>query len=284
MTMNPATAEAAAANPPGAEPVGDFDVSAVIDSVRRQVPLVHCITNFVVANFTANVLLAAGAAPAMVDAPQEAGVLASVAGALLVNLGTVTSAQAEGMRVAVEAADAAGVPWVLDPVAIGALPLRTDLARELAQLRPAAIRGNASEIGALAGGSGGRGVDSTSTPDQVADVAREVARQFGTVVAMSGAVDLITDGTRTLRVDSGSVMLTRVTGVGCALGALIGACIAATDDRLLAAAAATSWICVAGSDAAAAASGVGSFAIGLLDAVDQLAGSDIAARADVSAG
>lgn len=286
--MSSATSSSATAAPPGAEPAANSDVSAVIDSVRQLVPLVQCITNIVVANFTANVLLAAGAAPAMVDAPEEAGVLASVAGALLVNLGTVTAAQAEGMRVAVEAADAAGVPWVLDPVAIGALPLRTGLARELAQLRPAVIRGNASEIGALAGGGGGRGVDSTSTPDEVADVARDVASQFGTVVAMSGAVDLITDGTRTLRVHSGSVMLTRVTGVGCALGALIAACLAASDDRLLAAAAATSWICVAGSDAAAeaaaAASGVGSFAIGLLDAVDQLAGSDIAARAGVSAG
>src|SRR3954451_9826122 len=182
------------------------DIGAVIDAVRAGSPLVHCITNTVVTNFTANALLAGGAAPAMVDAPQESGTLASVAGALLINLGTVTIAQAEGMRAAIAAANAAGVPWVLGPVAIGALPLRTALAHEFAALHPAVIRGNASEIGALAGGAGGRGVDSTATTEEVADVALAVARQYETVVAMSGEIDLITDGTRTMRVASGSPM------------------------------------------------------------------------------
>jgi hydroxyethylthiazole kinase len=203
---------------------------------------------------------------------------------VLINLGTVTSAQADGMRMAVDGANAAGVQWVLDPVAIGALPMRTTLARELARLRPAVIRGNASEIGGLAGGTGGRGVDSTATTDDVAEVAAEVARQYDTVVAMSGAVDLITDGIRTVRVASGNPMLTRVTGVGCALGSLIGACVAVHDDRLLAAAAATSWVCVAGERAAAATSGVGSFAVAFLDGMDLLSAQDIRARAGLSAG
>ncbi len=259
----------------------ELDIAAVIDAVRARSPLVQCITNTVVTNFTANALLAAGAAPAMVDAPEEAGVLASVAGAVLINLGTVTTAQAAGMRAAITGANSAGVPWVLDPVAIGALPMRTALAREFAQLRPALIRGNASEIGALAGGAGGRGVDSTTTPDDVAQVAAEVARRVGTVVAMSGPVDLITDGSRTVRVDSGSAMLTRVTGVGCALGALIGACAAVTDDRLLAAATATAWVCVAGETAAAAA-GVGQFGVAFLDALDLLPSGEVAGRAGAS--
>jgi hydroxyethylthiazole kinase len=264
--------------------ISDLDVRTVIDAVRSRSPLVHCITNTVVTNFTANVLLAAGAAPAMVDAPEEAGVLASVAGALLINLGTVTTAQADGMRAAIAGANEAGVPWVLDPVAIGALPLRTALAREFAALHPAVIRGNASEIGALAGGAGGRGVDSTATPDEVAQVAGEVARTFGTVVAMSGPVDLVTDGSRTVRVASGTPMLTRVTGVGCALGGLIGAALAVTPDAITAVAAATAWMCVAGETAAETAAGVGAFAVTLVDAVDVLSASGIAERAELTAG
>ncbi len=261
---------------------GDLDIATVIDAVRAGSPLVHCITNTVVTNFTANALLAAGAAPAMVDDPEEAGILASVAGALLINLGTVTSAQALGMRAAIAGANGAGVPWVLDPVAIGALPMRTALAREFAGLTPAVIRGNASEIGALAGGSGGRGVDSTATTDEVADVAGEVARQYGTVVAMSGEIDLITDGIRTIRVASGSPMLTRVTGVGCALGALIGACLAVSGDGVLAAAAATSWVCVAGEEADQTTSAVGRFAVAFTDGLDLLPAKDIAARAELT--
>lgn len=254
------------------------EVADVVAAVRAGHPLVHCVTNVVVANVTANVLLAAGAAPAMVEAPEEAGVLAGVAGALLINLGTLTAAQVEGMRVAVHAANAAGVPWVLDPVAIGALPLRTAVAAELARLGPAVIRGNASEIAALAGGSGGRGVDSTTSPDEIADIVADVARTFGAVVAASGPVDLITDGTRTVRVASGHPLLTRVTGVGCSLGALIGACLAVGSNPLLAAAAATAWLCVAGEQAAETAPGPGGFAVALLDALDGLDPAAVGAR------
>lgn len=257
-------------------------IEAIIGAVRVASPLVHCITNTVVANFTANALLAAGAAPAMVDAPEESGMLAAVAGALLINLGTVTSSQAEGMRAAINGANAAGVPWVLDPVAIGALPMRTELAREFAAMGPAVIRGNASEIGALAGGAGGRGVDSTADVSDVALVAGQIARRFGTVVAMSGALDLITDGTRTARVSAGNPMLTRVTGVGCSLGALIGACLAVTPDVLMAATTATAWVCVAGDEAAAGNTGVGSFARGFIDGLDLLPARDIATRSGVS--
>jgi len=257
-------------------------IEAVINGVRASSPLVHCITNIVVANFTANALLAAGAAPAMVDAPEEAGILAGVAGALLINLGTVTAAQAAGMSLAIASANSAGVPWVLDPVAIGALPMRTALAHQFAALHPAVIRGNASEIAALAGGTGGRGVDSTDSPDEVAEVARHVARSFGTVVAMSGAVDLITDGVRTIRVSAGNALLTRVTGIGCSLGALIGACSAVTEDRLVAAAAATAWVCAAGDAAAAAGGGTGSFALGWLDALDLLSAAAISGKAGVT--
>ena len=260
------------------------DVATLVEEVRSRSPLVHCITNVVVANTTANVLLAAGAAPAMVDAPEECGVLAGVAGALLVNLGTVTRAQAYGIEVAVRAATDAGVPWVLDPVAIGALPMRTDLARDLCRRRPAIIRGNASEIGALTGGAGGRGVDSTQSPDEVAAAAAEVATAFGTVVAVSGEVDLVTDGERVVRVASGTPLLTRVTGVGCSLGALMGAFRAVTDDSLLAAVAATSLMTVAGEQAAAGAPGPGSFAVALVDRLALVDPEQVAAGAGLRLG
>lgn len=254
-------------------------VAAAITSLRESSPLVHCITNTVVANFTANLLLSVGAAPAMVNDPAESGVLAGVAGALLINLGTVTSAQAEGMDVAIDAAVAAGVPWVMDPVAIGALPLRTELARSWARRSPAVIRGNASEIGALAGGLGGRGVDSTASPEEVAQTARELATELGTVVAVSGPVDYITDGERTVRVASGHPLLTRVTGVGCALGAVIGAAVAASGDPLVGAVTGTALVCVAGALAGADHTGPGSFAVALLDRLSDVRPADVAARA-----
>ena len=261
--------------------IDEAAIAAVLAAVRADSPLVHCITNIVVANFTANVLLAVGGAPAMVDAPEESGVLASVASGLLINLGTVTSAQAEGMSAAVSGANGAGTPWVLDPVAIGALPLRTKLATELAQLGPRVIRGNASEIAALTGGGGGRGVDSTAAPDDIADAAAEVALRFGTVAAVSGAVDLLTDGRRVVRIGAGHEALTKVTGVGCALGAVMAACVAVSADPLLAATAATALICVAGGEAAATTTGLGSFAVGLLDALSLLSPQDVARRAQL---
>ena len=128
---------------------------ALLGEMRKRAPLVHCLTNHVVTNFTANVLLAAGAAPAMIHDPEESSIFAGVASALLVNVGTIEREQAEAMRRAVASANAAGRPWVLDPVAVGALPLRTTLSAELVAQHPAMVRGNASEILALAGKEAG---------------------------------------------------------------------------------------------------------------------------------
>lgn len=256
-------------------------VAGVVRDVRATAPLVHCITNVVVTNFTANVLLAAGAAPAMVASPEESGAMTGAAGALLVNLGTVEGDQPDAMRASVAAAAQAGVPWVLDPVAIGVLPLRTRLAVELFARGPAVVRGNASEVRALAGGLGGRGVDSVDSPDDVRATALELARGSGAVVAVSGPSDLLTDGERVVRVHAGTPLLTRVTGVGCALGALVGACAAVTPDRLLAAAAATSWVCVAAD--LATATTPGSFAVELVDRLADVEAADVGARAGLTA-
>ncbi|MCC4247612.1 hydroxyethylthiazole kinase [Microbacterium testaceum] len=248
--------------------------STALADLRDSPPLVQCITNAVVTNFTANALLALGASPAMCDIPGEAGMFADLAGGVLVNLGTPTAEQRDAAREAV----AAGTPWVLDPVAVGALPVRTALARELLDARPAIVRGNASEILALAGaGAGGRGVDSTDTPHDALDAARALAARTGGTVAVSGAVDLIVDAERTTHVAGGSVLLTRVTGGGCALGAAMAALLAVTDAGTAATTASVIWA-VASERAEASSSGPGSFAIAFLDALAAIEPADLEGR------
>ncbi|MFZ8756034.1 hydroxyethylthiazole kinase [Microbacterium sp. HMH0099] len=249
-----------------------------LSALRASGPLVQCITNAVVTNFTANALLALGASPAMCDIPGEAGVFARVADGLLVNLGTPTGEQRDAAREAV----AAGTPWVLDPVAVGALPVRTALAHELLAARPAVIRGNASEILALAGaGAGGRGVDTTDSPEAARVAARELAERTGGTVAVSGEVDLIVDATGTARVAGGSALLTRVTGGGCALGAAMAAMLAVAPAFDAAVAASVVWA-VASERAARSASGPGSFAVAFLDELARLEPADLADRVDIA--
>jgi hydroxyethylthiazole kinase len=265
----------------GCHDVETIELSAAREALRTRGPLVHCLTNTVVQTLTANALLAVGAAPAMVDAPEEAGEFAAVASAVLVNVGTVHARTAEAMRLAARSAAAAGVPWVLDPVAVGGLAYRTTLATGLLEHRPAVVRANASEILALAGsGAGGRGVDSTAGTDEAAAAAAALAGRTGGVVAVSGPVDLITDGDRTVRVGGGSALLTRTTGAGCALGALVAAYVAVTDDPLVGAVAAHAHVALAAEIAADLADGPGTFAAQWLDALDALDG-DALTRADL---
>ncbi|UXW87121.1 hydroxyethylthiazole kinase [Microbacterium azadirachtae] len=263
--------------------------AGLLEELRAEPPLVHCITNSVVTGFTANVLLALGAAPAMVDITGEAGMFAAISSGLLVNLGTPTPEQRSASLEAVGGARTAGTPWVLDPVAVGALPVRTALAQDLLALRPTVIRGNASEILALAGVSqGGRGVDALDSTEAAADAARDLARRTGGAVAVSGPVDLLVDADRELRLGNGDALLTRVTGGGCALGAVMAAFLGTArrtgDSPLLAASAATLVYTLAAEDAAARAAGPGSFAVGLLDALSAVEPGRIAARARVETG
>ncbi|WP_430593141.1 hydroxyethylthiazole kinase [Humidisolicoccus flavus] len=253
--------------------------STALHELRSREPLVHSITNSVVVNFTANALLALGAAPAMVDIPEEAGPFAAVASGLLINLGTPTLEQRTAMIEAVEAANAKDTPWVLDPVAIGMLPVRTPLAHHLRTLQPTVIRGNASEILALAGaGTGGRGVDAADGVDAAAEAARRLALETGAVVAVSGPVDLVTDGAFSVRVDNGSPLLTKVTGGGCALGAVMAAFLSGSGSPFDATVAAVGVYTVAAEIAASSAQGPGSFAVAMLDALAAIDESEIAAR------
>lgn len=274
-------------------PVSDTDpaseAATLLEELRAAPPLTHCITNTVVTGFTANVLLALGAAPAMVDIVGESEMFASVASGVLINLGTPTPEQRAASREAVAGAAAAGTPWVLDPVAIGVLPVRTALAQELAAQRPTAIRGNASEILALAGaGTGGRGVDATDATDAAVDAAFALAQRHGSVVAVSGPVDLITDGERIIRIANGDEMLTRVTGGGCALGAVMAAFLgtarATGTDAVTAVAAASLVYTIAAERAASVSAGPGSFAVALLDALAAIRPGDLAAAARIEEG
>ncbi|QRG80606.1 hydroxyethylthiazole kinase [Citrobacter sp. R56] len=238
---------------------------------RTLSPLTHCMTNDVVQTFTANTLLALGASPAMVIEPEEAGQFAAIASALLINVGTLTQARAEAMRTAVEQARISNIPWTLDPVAVGGLDFRRRFCLTLLALQPAAIRGNASEILALAGMSaGGRGVDTTDTAASALPAALALARQCGSVVVVTGEVDYVTDGQRTVCVTGGSPLMTRVVGTGCALSAVVAASCALPGNTLDNVASACSWMKQAGQIATDRSQGPGSFIPAFLDALYNL--------------
>ena len=240
-----------------------------LERVRAEHPLVHNITNYVVMNFTANILLAAGASPVMAHAPNEVDEMVALARALVLNIGTLDDAWIASMLRAGKKATELGVPIVLDPVGAGATKLRTEAARRiLGETRVALVRGNASEILALAGaGAHTRGVDAADTVEAAAERAEALARELGVPVAITGAVDLVTDGRRTLRVSNGHPLMGRVTGTGCSATALIAAFAGVERDALAAAAGALAFFGLAGESAAEGAAGPGSFTIRLMDAV-----------------
>ena len=253
------------------------DLAQVLENLRKKNPLILSLTNNVVQNITANMLLAVGAAPVMLNDAAECEQLLSVcANGLLVNVGTLSHPQAELMRNAVDAAHAAGVPWVLDPVAVGLLRFRTEFCHELLAMRPTLIRGNASEIMALAGeAAGGRGTDATEESSAAVQSARKLAQQCGCTVLVTGPVDYVTDGERVLALGNGDPLMTRVTGVGCAMGALAAACVASAPDAYTGAAACAAILGIAGERAAACCPRPGSFAGALLDELDALSPAEV---------
>lgn len=261
------------------------DVVAAHAALRTRKPLVQAITNTVSANFMANVLLAAGAAPAMVDNPEEAGLFAGIADGIILNLGTPTAAQVESMRLAAPAARAAGKPWVLDPIAAGGLPWRGGVAADLLRFKPAIVRGNASEIIGLAGlGGGARGVDSSADPAAAVPAALDLLNH-ATAVSASGPVDHIVGriGGRAalIRVGGGSALLPRVTASGCSLGALAAAYAGVSPDPLTGLVAAHTHFAVAAEIAEQTAKHPGSFAVAFLDALDQVSESLLRQRARI---
>lgn len=238
-------------------------------AVRQHRPLIHNITNLVVMNVTANALLAAGASPVMAHSPDEVEEMVALARALVLNIGTLTSEWVAAMIKAARKANALGRPVVLDPVGAGATGLRTRAAGEILEAAAVAvIRGNASEIMALDQGSAAtRGVDSAHQVADAAASAGRLARRLGAVVAVTGATDLVTDGTREVRVANGHALMGRITGSGCSATALIAAFLAVDPDPLSAAATALAFFGLAGEHAGTAAPGPGSFQVALLDAL-----------------
>jgi len=271
------------ARPDGREPSRSAlaaDAAAALAAIRTRTPLVQCLTNEVTTNLVANTLLAVGASPAMAAVPGEAEQLATTAGAVLANLGTPGPDLRACLEPAVTAARRAGVPWVLDPVAVGVLSVRTRLAEELLAARPTVVRGNASEVRALAGlASSGHGVDARDGVDEARAAAVGVARTTGGAVAVSGAVDLVVAGGTVVRVRAGDRLLTAVTGAGCALGGLAAA-FASVADPLTAAVGSSLVLGVAAERAAAGARGPGSFQVALLDELYRLRPEDVVGLVD----
>ncbi len=218
-----------------------IDFAAILGNVRAEAPVVHCITNYVTANDCANILLACGASPIMSDEPDEVEDITSLADALTLNIGTLNRRTVPSMLRAGKRADALGHPVLLDPVGAGASGLRTETAAELLrEVRVAAVRGNVSEIRALAAGAHDtRGVDAADADrlgsagvDDTIALARAFARKIGAVVAVTGATDVVTDGERVCVITNGNALMSRVTGTGCMLSAMTAAYLAANPERL----------------------------------------------------
>ncbi len=248
-----------------------------LDKVRTQHPLVHNITNFVVMNSSANILLAQGAMPVMAHAINEVEHMVSLANALVLNIGTLTDEWVEAMIKAGRMANEKSIPVVLDPVGAGATPLRTEKAKEILQeVEITVLRGNASEINALAvSGGKTRGVDSVHQADEVLGEALSLIEEYRMVLGISGKTDIIADGKRIIRVDNGSPLMQKVTGTGCGLSATVGAFLGVEKDSLIATVSAFGFYNMAGEIAEKHSTGPGSFSVAFLDALDEVSDKDL---------
>ena len=244
--------------------------AALLDRLRVRSPRVHCITNAVAQNFTANALLATGCVPSMTLSPEEIAPFVARSHALLVNLGTFDRERREATEIAVKTASQDNVPWVLDPVFVERSAPRAAFARELVALAPKVVRLNMAEFSALA----------ECEPTRAVLVA--YARDRKITVGLSGKTDLVTDGERVATIANGHPLMAKVTAMGCAASALIAACLAVEPDAFRATAAALVMVGVAGEVAAAKAEGPGSFAVAIIDALHNLDGPKLIERAEVN--
>ncbi|MDO9530400.1 MAG: hydroxyethylthiazole kinase [Syntrophales bacterium] len=240
-----------------------------LKNMREKRPLIHNITNYVVMNYTANALLACGASPVMAHAEEEVEEMVSFAGALVLNIGTLTPYWIDSMLKAGKRANELNIPIILDPVGSGATKLRTESAKRLIDnLKINVVRGNASEVLSLAHeGSRTKGVDAIHSVDEAADAAIVLAGELDTTLAITGEVDLITDGRRVCKVYNGHELMGYVTGTGCTATVLIGAFLAVDRDPVEAATTALAYFGLAGEKGAAEAKAPGSFQMAVLDAL-----------------
>lgn len=254
-------------------------VGQLLEKVREQNPLIHNITNVVVTNFTANGLLALGASPVMAYAREEVADMARIAGALVLNMGTLDERVVEAMLLAGRSANEHSVPVLFDPVGAGATPYRTDEARKIVkEVKASIVRGNAAEIANVIGEAWQiKGVDAGAGDGDVAALAKKAAAMLDTVVAITGKVDVISDGSRTFLIHGGHPILTKVTGTGCLLTSVMGAFAAVEKDMLAAGASALVCYGVAAEAAArkAAGEGPGSFQVQFLNELAALTSEDV---------
>jgi hydroxyethylthiazole kinase len=263
-----------------------ISAGATLETLREQRPLVHQITNYVVMNETANATLALGALPVMAHAVEEVEEMVGLASALVLNIGTLSERWVDAMLLAGTAANARGIPVVLDPVGAGATAYRTETARRiLGAVDVTVVRGNAGEVATLVGFDAEvRGVESIGAGGDAPALAREAARRLGVVASVTGPVDHVSDGEQVLAVANGDPLLAAVTGTGCMSSALTGCFLAAKpDDPLGAAAAALGAFGVAGEDAAKGARGPGSFHVALYDALWNLDPATLDGRVRIEA-
>jgi hydroxyethylthiazole kinase len=257
----------------------NYSVSQTVAKVREVSPLVHNITNTVVTNFTANGLLAMGASPVMAFAVEEVADMAKIAGALVLNIGTLTSTVVDAMIIAGKSANENGIPVILDPVGAGATPYRTETAKRiLSNVKVSILRGNVSEIASVAGiQSETKGVDAGQVQGSTIELAIETANKFKTVVVITGKEDIVSDGKETYVVSNGHSILTKVTGTGCLLSSIIGAFSAVEKNCVKAAVAALTFYGVTAELAARETvdKGPGSFQIELLDKLFQVSESEV---------
>ncbi len=258
------------------------EIWSTVEKIRESAPLVHSVTNLVSMDIMANVLLAIGASPVMAHATEEVAAFATIAGAVNINMGTLDSAWVESMQAAAVAAGRAGTAWLFDPVGVGATPYRNGTAAALMALKPTIVRANASEILALAGGTGAAGVDARHGVEEALEAAKTLSAKSGAVVAVTGASDYVTDGIEVLRIDNGHPLMARVTATGCSLTAVMAACLAVTKEPLAAACHALVLYGLAGELAAEEARGPGSFRVAFLDHLAGLDQATIAARMKVT--
>ena len=261
-----------------------LQAGADLQTIRERRPLVHQITNYVVMNETANATLALGALPVMAHAPQEVEEMASAAGTLVLNIGTLSDHWIEAMLLAGTAANRAGVPVVFDPVGAGATSYRTETARTLlAELDIAVVRGNAAEVATLAGREAEiRGVEAIGAPASPAELAAAAAKELGCVASVTGPVDHVSDGERSYAIANGHELLATVSGTGCMSTAVTGCFLAVRPQAPLEAAAeALVAFGVAGEDAAEEAKGPGTFHAALYDALHVLDPETLDARGKV---
>jgi hydroxyethylthiazole kinase len=253
--------------------------------LRVAKPLIHQITNYVVMNETANATLALGALPVMAHAQEEVEEMVAFAGALVLNIGTLSPPWVDAMLLAGKAANERGIPVVLDPVGAGATSYRTDTAKRiLDEVRVTVLRGNAGEVATLVGVAAEvRGVESIGAGADPAELAREAGRSLGLVASVTGAVDHVSDGEEVISIENGHPLLASITGTGCMSTAMTGCFLAVNHDRPLAAAAeALVAFGVAGEDAAVGASGPGSFHVALYDALAALDPATLDGRARIA--